>query len=77
MGEHLFVWAGDSTSLQALFRAKSNVVGNAGLDFGDLFFSETTKGGTEDVRRKTENALSKGSNTTILRVEASNENDGV
>ena len=45
---------GDVARLQALFYTEDDVVGDLGFESGDFDDSETAKGGTDDVGRKTE-----------------------
>ena len=62
--------AGDATTLQALVNAEDDVVGDVCLEVRDVLNTETAESGTDDVRGKTEEALSDLLDTGVLAVEA-------
>ena len=61
--------AGDATTLQALIDTEDDVVGDERLKVSDLLDTETTEGSADDVRGKTEEALSNLLDTGVLAVE--------
>ena len=61
--------AGDATTLQALIDTEDDVVGDERLKVSDLLNTETTEGSADDVRGKTEEALSNLLDTGVLAVE--------
>ena len=56
--------------MQALVNTKDDVVGDVVLEVGNLLDTETTEGSADDVRGKTEEALSDLLDTRVLAVEA-------
>ena len=55
--------------MQALVNAKDDVVGDVILEVGNFLDTETTEGSADDVRGKTEEALSNLLDTRVLAVE--------
>ena len=60
----------DAAALEAFVNAEDNVVGDECLEIRDLLHAETAESGTDDVRGKTEEALSDLRDTGVLAVEA-------
>ena len=61
--------AGDTATLQALVNTEDDVVGDVVLEVGNFLDTETTEGSADDVRGKTEEALSNLLDTGVLTVE--------
>ena len=60
----------DAAALEALVNAEDDVIRNEGLEVEDLLDTESAEGGADDVRGKTEEALSNLLDTGVLAVEA-------
>ena len=60
----------DAAALKALIDTEDDVVGDERLMVIDLLDTETTEGSADDVRGKTEEALSDLLDTRVLAVEA-------